>query len=117
MPFHYREKRLSSALNALQNYISVQEFTQCNLENIVKSVTRTRDLTEAFHSIIYRLSKMLTAEVTGITNQFVRIRKIGKLRLNQPLFLPTPKELKWGGYNTEEINHRITGNGDIRRMS
>jgi hypothetical protein len=117
MPFHYREKRLSSALNALQKYITVQKLTQCNLENMVKSATGARDLTEAFNSIIFRLSKMLTAEVTGITNQYVRIRQIGKLRLNHPLFLPTPKELKWGGYNTKEINHRITGNGVIRRMS
>lgn len=86
-----------------------------NLEKLVKIALKSPDLTEAFHSILYRLSQSLTANVTGINNDRIRIRYIGKLRLNQPLYLPTPKELKGAGYKTEEINHRITGSGYIRR--
>jgi hypothetical protein len=115
MPHRYSERKISSGLYALQQYLRVEKLNQINLEHLVKTAVKSPDLTEAFHSILYRLSQLLTANAAGLNNELVRIRHIGKLRLNQPLYLPTPKELKCAGYKTKEINHRITTSGYIRR--
>jgi len=115
MPHRYSERKISSGLYALQQYLRVENLNHINLEKLAKFALKSPDLTEAFHSILYRLSQLLTANVTGLNNELVRIRHIGKLRLNQALYLPTPRELKGAGYKTEEINHRITAGGYIRR--
>lgn len=115
MPHYYKETKIRSAWNALQKYLYVQKLTHFNLEKLIKFAKNSADLTEAFHKILYRLSLQLTADVKGTFNELICIRQIGKLRLNQAVYLPTPKALIGAGYNTHETNHRITGNGYIRR--
>lgn len=115
MPHRYSEQKIRSGLYAIQNYLRVESLNHINLEKLVKTALKSPDLTEAFHSILYRLSLLLTAKTKGLNNELVRIRHVGKLRLNQPLYLPTPRELQGAGYKTEEINHRITASGYIRR--
>ena len=115
MPHRYSEQKIRSGLYAIQNYLRVENLNHINLEKLVKTALKSPDLTEAFHSILYRLSQLLTANTIGLNNELVRIRHVGRLRLDQALYLPTPKGLKGAGYKTEEINHRITASGYICR--
>lgn len=116
MPFHYKEPKIRSGLTAVQAYLIVQQLTHINLEKIIKEMVKAKDLTEAVHQMLYRLSSLLLAELKDINNEIIKVRQVGKLRLNQAIFLPTPKEFKHVYYSTAEVNHRITGNGVIRRM-
>lgn len=111
----YKETKIRSAWNAIQQYLHVQNYGSIRLYQLMKFTEKSADLTEAFHTILYRLSLQLTADAKGSVNELICIRQIGKLRLNQAVYLPTPEALIGAGYNTLEINHRITGNGYIRR--
>ncbi|REL34694.1 hypothetical protein [Thalassotalea euphylliae] len=115
MQFQYKENKVRSACNAILRYLHVHSYTRIQLEQLLKTTENHADLTQAFHTILYRLSQQLTADAKGTFNELTCIRQIGKLQLNQAVYLPTPEALIGAGYNTQEINHRITGNGYIRR--
>ena len=115
MQFQYKENKVRSACNAILRYLNVHGYVRIQLHQLLKTTENHADLTQAFHTILYRLSQQLTADAKGTFNELICIRQIGKLRLNQAVYLPTPKALIGAGYNTQEINHRITGKGYIRR--
>lgn len=117
MPFYYSKTKMRSALNAIQRYIVVQDITRVSFEKTMNEVVATKDLTHAVHQVLYRISSQLTMNLSEENNERIKVRQIGKLRLNQAIYLPTPNELKHAYYSTAEVNHRITGNGVIRRMS
>lgn len=114
MYHQYKEMKVISALNALQKYLDVQNLACFNLKETIRFIRNPSDLTETFHTILYRVSQQLTSDVTGTFNEVIRVRQIGKLRLNQAVYLPSPPALISAGYNTRKINHRITGNGQVR---
>lgn len=117
MPYHYNKRKMRSAYHALQSYINIQETTDISLGEVMKFVANPKDRTEVFHNVLYRISQQLTVNAKETFNELVCIRKIGKLYLNQPVYMPTPRELVWVGYNTKDTNHRIMANGLIRKIN
>lgn len=115
MPFKYSERKLRSGLHALQQYTRKHQPQVGNLKRLAKEQS-SFDVTEAFHYLLYKLALVLRPATAGLPNELVKVTKLGRLYLNQPVYLPTPYGLKWVSYNTEEVNHRITSEGQIYRL-